>query len=248
MRGLLALLLCAWAGLARADDVLMLFGKQLPPYVIEDSAESQGLEPELVRAALALHGHRLLVRFVPRSSLPALLRAGQADGAQRGSPDLLEADGFFHASTPTVMYRDVAISLRRGQLGIWSTDDLRGKSVLAFDGAREFLGAEFKAAVAHNRRYGETQDEAAKVAALFSGRAQVYVGDLNVFRYYRARSRVVTAEVAVHRIFLPSTLVTNNAVFKSRALRDDFEAGLHQLQASGEYDRIVARHLGEGRP
>ncbi|HZX28410.1 MAG TPA: transporter substrate-binding domain-containing protein [Telluria sp.] len=248
MRGLLVFLLWACAGFARADEVLMLFGKQLPPYVIEDSAESQGLEPEIARAALALRGHRLKVLFVPRSALPALLRAGPADGAQRGSPDLLEADGFFHAAAPTVMYRDVAISLRRNQLGIWSTDDLRGKSVLAFDGAREFLGAEFKAAVARNPRYAETPDEAAKVAALFSGRVQVYVGDLNVFRYYRARSRDAAEEVTLHRIFLPSTLVTNNAVFRRRALRDDFEAGLRQLQASGQYDQIVARHLGEARP
>jgi polar amino acid transport system substrate-binding protein len=235
-----ALGLCWLAAHACADDVVMLFGRDLPPYVIEHGAHGQGMEVEVARAALALGGHRLVPRFVPRGELARRLRAGEAAAAQRGAPEL-DGPGWFYAQAPTVDYHDVALSLAAAQLAIYSVDDLRGKSVLAFEGARQFLGAEFNAAVQGNPRYAETADEAAKVAALLAGQVQVYVGDLNVFDFFRARARKAGAPVRVHRIFPHSELLTNNAVFRDARLRDDFDAGLAQLRASGQYERIVAQ-------
>ncbi|MGZ3183493.1 MAG: substrate-binding periplasmic protein [Telluria sp.] len=237
---LLAGALCA--GAARADDVVMLFGRELPPYVLEHGVIGQGLEVEVARAALAHAGHRLVPRFVRRADLARRLRAGEAQGAQRGAPDL-DGPGWFYARSPTVDYRDVAISLAAAHLAIFSVDDLRGKSVLAFQGASAYLGAEYHAAVQGNPRYDETADEAGKVAALFAGRVQVYVGDLNVFNYFQGKAAGATAPVAVHHIFPRSELLTNNAVFRDTSLRDAFEAGLDALHASGEYSRLESRYL-----
>jgi polar amino acid transport system substrate-binding protein len=242
---LAALAALALAAPARPDQPDMLFGHTLPPYLLERGQDGQGLEVEAARAALAVHGHTLTVRFVDRAQLAARLRAGQADAAQRGASDL-SGPGIFYAAVPTVAYQDVAITLQGQHLAIYSVDDLRDKAVLAFEGARQFLGAEFNAAVRGNGHYAETADEQAKVAALYSGRTQVYVGDLNVFNYYRARLPGTGAPWTVHHIFARSELLTNNAVFRNARLRDDFEDGLRQLHTNGRYARLAARYLGAG--
>lgn len=239
---LIALALC---GPARADQLTILFGQTLPPYVIPDSAHKDGvgIELDLMRAALAEKGHTLKPRFIALAAMPAQLKLRKADGAQRGSPELREGDGFFYANEPTLDYRDVAISLAANHLSIYSVADLKDKTVTAFDGATRFLGAEYLAAVKGNPHYMETADEQRKISELFAGKLQVYVGDINIFRYYSAVNGLDAHLVSVHRILPKALLVSNNAVFRDARVRDDFNEGLRQLKASGRYQIIVRKYL-----
>lgn len=245
--GLLALLFAGTQ--AHAREVTVLFGYSLPPYVIRDTnhPEGSGFELEVFKAALAARGHSLKPVFVEIGNITNLLRYRQADGAQRGNPGLREEDGFFYANEPTATYQDVAISLTKNGLTILSVPDLKDKSIAAFQGASAFLGPDYGIAVKDNRHYYETSDEKSKIAMLFGGKVQVYVGDINIFKYYRGLSASVdtSQEVTVHKIFLTPTLKTNNAVFLDRRIRDDFNAGLKQIKASGLYRQIVRRYIAE---
>ncbi|MES2017292.1 MAG: transporter substrate-binding domain-containing protein [Pseudomonadota bacterium] len=239
---LIALALC---GQVRADELTMLFAQTLPPYVIPDREhkDGNGIELDLVRAALAEKGHTLKPLFVALAAMPAQLRQRKVDGAQRGSTELREADGFLYASEPTVDYRDVAISLAANHLAIYSVADLKDKSVMAFDGATRFLGAEYLAAVKANPRYFESADEKRKISQLFAGKLQVVVGDINIFRYHSAAFGFDPRLVTVHRILPKALLVSNNAVFLDPRMRDDFNEGLKQLRLSGRYQNIVRQYL-----
>src|SRR5205085_2618458 len=114
---------------------------------------------------------------------------------------------------------------------------LKGKSIVAFGGASHFLGPDFAAAVKGNASYSETSDEKRRVMQLYAGGVQTYVGDLNVFKYYKGAASGVdtTQEVVVHKVFTPSNQIFNHAVFRDKQLRDDFIAGLKQVKASGQY-------------
>ncbi|WP_338847027.1 ABC transporter substrate-binding protein [Massilia sp. W12] len=235
---------------AQAREVKFLFSFALPPYVIkgEGGRPPAGFELEIVQAALAARGHQLKPQFVAMGAMPQMLARQEADGAQRGAPEVREGEGFFYAAEPTVLYQDVAITLQKNNLRIAAIADLKEKSVVGFQGASHFLGPEFSAIVKGKSDYAETSDEKRRVLQLYSNGVQVYVGDVNVYRYYRkaaAGVMEVSAPVEIHQIFKPALQKFNNAVFRDKQLRDDFEAGLKQLKSSGQYKQIIQKYTGE---
>jgi polar amino acid transport system substrate-binding protein len=236
------------ASAAQAKEVKVLFSFALVPYVINTPGqEASGFEYEIMKAALAAKGHTIKPMFVAMGAIPKMLKENQADGAQRGSPDLKDGDGYFYADEPTVTYQDVAISLKKSNIAINSVADLKGKSIVTFQGASNFMGPDFAAAVKGNPNYSELSDEKRKVLQLYAGGVQAYIGDLNVFKYYKAQAlgADTSQEVVLHKVFAPSNLVTNHAVFRDKQLRDDFNAGLKQLKANGQYKLIVKKYVSE---
>jgi len=234
---------------AQAKEVKMLLSFAIPPYVIKDEAkqDASGFEYEIIKAALTAKGHTVKPVFVAMGAIPKMLKDQQADGAQRGSPELKEADGFFYAEEPAVHYQDVAITLKKNNLAINAMDDLKGKSITTFQGASHFLGPDFAAAVKGNPNYAETGDEKRRVLQLYANGAQVYVGDINVYKYYKASvTGVDTAqEVVVHKIFAPNPQHFNNPVFRDKQIRDDFNAGLKQIKSNGTYKQIIKKYINE---
>jgi polar amino acid transport system substrate-binding protein len=81
---------------------------------------------------------------------------------------------------------------------------------------------------------------------LYANSAQVYTGDINIFKYHKASVKAdvdITQEVVYHKIFPASTDKTRNAVFLDKQIRDDFIAGLKQLKSSGQYQQIVKKYV-----
>ena len=245
MASVIGVVASSWAGLAQAKEVKLLFGLALAPYVIQDN--HSGFEMDIIRAALAYKGHTLTPMYVSFSLVAQTMKENKADGAQRGGPDLVDGEGFYYAQSQTVVYQDMAISLKKNHLTIQSIADLKGKVVVAFQGASKFLGPEFAAAVAGNKQYNETANEQKKVKQLYSNGMDVFVGDINIFKYFRSKITDVDtkAEIVLHKVFQNTDIKTNHAVFKDKQLRDDFDAGLMQLKASGKYQEIIKKYVAE---
>jgi len=244
-----AVIAAAWLAAclpAAAREVTIVFAYSLPPYVMRDSShpEGSGFEFEIFRAALAARGYTMKPAFAELGRLGLALQQGLADGAQRGGPDLPASAGYHYAAGPTVSYEDVAITLRRSGIAMHDPADLRSRRVAAFQGAKSYLGPAYAAAVAGNPDYLETADEKRKIALLFDARIDVYVGDINIFRYYRglASSADTSQEVVIHRIFPARPDPTGHAVFRDARLRDDFDAGLQEIRRNGTYARIVGKY------
>ena len=231
---------------ASAREVRMVFGLALPPYVIQGSAS--GYEVDIIRAALAVKGHTLKPVFASFLLVPKMLKEHQADAAQRGNPELVEGKGFFYADEPTVLYQDAAISLKKNHLKIDSIADLKGKAIVGYQDAHDFLGAEFAAAVKDDPNYQESSDERRKVKMLYAGGTQVYVGDVNIFQYYRSMVKTdvdTTQGIDIHRIFPASADKTHHAVFLDKQIRDDFSEGLKQIKANGQYRQIIRKYVND---
>jgi polar amino acid transport system substrate-binding protein len=237
------------APVAQAKEAKILFSFALAPYVIPGAggAEPSGFEYEIIKAALAAKGHTVTPVFVAMGAIPKMLKEQQADGAQRGSPDLKESDGFAYADEATVTYQDTAISLKKNNLAIAAIGDLKGKTISTFQGASNFLGPEFAAVAKGNAGYLETSDEKRRVQQLYANGVQVYVGDINVFKFYKTNATGVDTaqEVVYHKVFTPSHAQWNNAVFRDKQLRDDFNAGLKAIKASGQYKALVKKYINE---
>lgn len=240
-----ALALCSLSASLQAKEVTMLFGLALPPYVIQEN--NSGFELDIIKAALAVKGHSLKPVYASFSLITSTLKDNKADGAQRGNPDLSEAAGYFYADSQTVFYQDMAITLKKNNLAINHVNDLKGKTVVAFQGASKFLGPEFGAAVAGNPSYSETANELKKVQQLYANGMQVFVGDMNIFKYFRAKAGGVDTqqEIVFHKIFANADIKYNHAVFKDKQIRDDFDVGLKQLKSSGKYQEIIKKYIAD---
>lgn len=228
---------------ARADEVRVLFGLTVPPYVIQES--NSGYELDIIREALAVKGHTLKPVYASFLAAGKMLKEKSAAGAQRGNPELAEADGYYYAAEPTVLYEDYAISLKKNHLKIDSLADLKGKSIVAYQGATKYIGPDFAAAI-KAANYQEQFSSKRVVQMLYAGGVQVAVFDINIFKYYADLVKGETdtsAELAYHKIFPPSAIKTNNAVFLDKQIRDDFNAGLANLKKTGRYKQIVAKYM-----
>jgi polar amino acid transport system substrate-binding protein len=234
------------APLAHAAEVRMMFGLALPPYVIKEN--NSGYELEIIREALAVKGHTLKPTFAAFGASKQMLKDKQVDAAQRGNPDMSEADGFHYAAEPTVLYEDVAISLAKNKVAVASMADLKNKNVVAYQGATQFIGPDYAAIVKSNPNYQENSSSKRVVQMLYAGGAQVAVFDINIFKYIAGTLKGevdIGQEVTYHKVFPTSTIKTNNPVFLDKQVRDDFNAGLAQLKKNGRYKEIIKKYVNQ---
>ncbi len=229
----------------RADDVVRVaFGLAIPPYVIQE--KDNGFELDIIREALALTGHTLKPVYAASATTVQLLKAGKIDAAQRGGPDLHDGDGVFYATQPAVVYQDFAITLKKNNIVVNSLADLKGKSIAAYMGAKNFIGPDYAAAVQDNPRYQEVANQKRQALMLFANGIEVVVSDVNIFKYFSAseKGQVDTnQEVVFHKIFSDSAQLSNNPIFVDKKVRDDFDAGLKRLKSSGRYQKIIKEYI-----
>ncbi len=217
----------------------------IPPWVIQET--NNGLEMELMRAAFAVNGYEVIPSYLPLARTLMAFQEGSLDGVINVRKGMLE--GYY--SDVVVTFHNLAVTLKENNLQIDSLSDLRHKSIVAFQRASTLLGNEFGRTVAFNSDYNEVADQSLQVKQLFKGRTEVIVLEKKIFQYFHRRlfnrslelkERFILSEaelrkpIVYHNIFPPTDY---RFAFLSRQVRDDFNAGLRAIKASGDYDRII---------
>lgn len=220
---------------AHAKDVTLVAGLSLPPYIIQES--NSGIEYDIIKEALAAKGHNLTINYVPFVRL--IVDYKKHDGAIT----INESSGATGEYSDTVItYKNYAISLKDKGVNVASIQDLKDKKIVAFQNATKYLGEEYAAVAKGNSKYKEQGKQNLQVKMLYSGRADVIVSDINIFKYFRKSVDDIdtSADITLHEIF---DGVAYKALFNDAAIRDDFNAGLKQLKESGRYDEIVNSYI-----
>lgn len=215
-------------------DLKIAVGLSLPPYVIKN--QDKGMELDIVRNILKEKGHNPQFVFVPFGEVYKKLVAGEVDAALTLQSQL---GGSVHYSDDYIQYQNVAVTLENKGIKISSLADLSKASIGSFQNAKIYLGAEFKKVVEANENYREFPVQVRQVRALFTQGIDVFVGDLNIFKYYRknaGRASNTKQAVSVHEIF-PRT--NYQMGFKDKSIRDAFNAGLKEMKASGAYQAKI---------
>lgn len=232
------LFLVCLACTAHAASVNMAIGLALPPYII--SEENRGMEYDIVKTALAKIGYELQPSYFPFARIIISMKEKLVDGVmtvneQSGLTDVYYTDSH-------ITYQNVAITLKKDAVSIPNVQALGEHSIAAFQNAVLYLGDDFKKMAENNNAYREFADQDNQVALLFHGRYKVYVGDINIFNFYKNQLSGVdtSAELVVHEIF-PKTHY--KIAFHDQNLRDKFNASMREIRESGEYDRIIQGYL-----
>lgn len=229
---LLALLLCLLAVPASAATLRLAVGLPKPPYV--EAGGQGGLEAALAIAVLAQAGYQAKVVQVPQARGLAMLKEGQVEAMITLIPGASE--GVFY-SQPLIYYRNRAITLQGSGISLNHINDLSRHTVASFQNARLLFGSDFATAVARSPGYSEHADQDTLNRLLLNRRVDVVISDEYIFRANPTQTDLngVRYNIVSFALFGNSP---RHVGFVSHELRQQFDAALLKLKASGEYERI----------
>ena len=219
-------------------EVTVGFGDRLPPYVFPE--RQTGITVEIFREALSHGGYRLKPVFLPLKREAMMFDDHKIDAAMLDFYVDMTKAGALHGA-PAFVYHNVLITLSDRHLKIESPADLRGLSVLTFQGALG-LYPEWLREVNAAGHYRETDNQALQVLTLAEGGVDAILSDRNIFEHFRRQAQ---RKYGKHEnIFAEHDVIANKpdlfkTVFHDEKVRDAYNAGLEYLMKSGRYDQIV---------
>ncbi|MBN7819731.1 substrate-binding periplasmic protein [Bowmanella yangjiangensis] len=223
---------------ANAAEIKIAASLTIPPYILAES--KSGMEVEIVREALLQSSHSMELSFVPLKRVYESIREGKVDAGMTLMKSDEHSDLYFSESH--ISYQNVAISLQKNDFKIDSVSDLKGKTVMAFQNATKYLGKEFDLVASDKSKYSEKANQDVQIAMLFSGKVDVIVLDINIFKSLRKQeSRVDTsADIVVHELFPRNDM---RVAFRDENLRNDFDLGLKKIKETKSYEQIISKYV-----
>lgn len=237
---LLLLLCCALPLAVSAEEIVMAFGEKIAPFSFPES--DSGIELEVIGEALAVKGHTLRPRYYPLARVPLEFKMAHVDAAMT---DLGAGAQGGYFGEPAVIYDNVFVTLSQRALKISKPEDLNGLVVVSFPGGLKRY-PEWLTAVDQEHRYFEQNNQELQVAGLNKGRFDVVLSDKNIYRYFELllnRNNLFRAKAVDMHAFTQANPNDYRPVFRSEKVRDDFNAGLAHLKASGRYQAIYDSYL-----
>lgn len=212
-----------------AKKISVVVGWNKPPYVI--SQTDTGFEVDLVRAVLRDMGHEISPIYVPFGRSARLLSMGSIDiGLTLNNSHDVSSD---FLSDAYVVYQNVAVTRKDRALSIHSIEDLKGKSVAAFQTASSVLGEKYGS----HPTYIEMASQDSQVAMLMLGSIDVAVMDRNIFNYFKSQdAQYADDEVVLHELF---PLVAYHAAIPDQQLRAAFNETLQTFIEDGRYQALL---------
>ncbi len=215
----------------------------IPPWVIRE--EDSGLKLEIIRKAFEVSGYQIKPVYVPNSRAYKLFEQKQIDAVLSPSTPVTNIG---YLSEPVTSFHNVAISLKKkGFPKDIPISFLSDKSVVAFQKAHQFLGAEFGEIAGHNANYEEITQQHLQVNLLFVREVDFIVMDRSVFGYFWKKAveqeypgdERFLQEVQVHELFSKSIY---HYLFLEKVVRDQFDLGLKKIREQGVYDQLVKQY------
>ncbi len=216
-----------------AKEYNVAVAKSLPPFVFEDS--QTGIELELVREVFASLGHKVNFRFFDLKEIGKQLDNPEIDVALTLNTKLASV----HLSDDYITYQNVAVTLKSNKFKIASLGDITRFSIGAFANSKKYLGRDFEFLSSENPKFKEYTNQEEQVKSLYNGDYQVFIGDINIFKYYVKNQKLDLSMVEVHNIFPPSHF---QAGFKNESLRNNFNKALDKYKRSSKYKALKSKY------
>jgi len=240
----LAAVLVLSVGAARAAELTVAFAIAKPPFVYATQMgpagldDKGGIEPDIMKAALAPRGHSFQAVYSTYDQLTALVLGGRADAAATVRP---ENPNLFY-SNEFVSFHNVAV-MRADAPAPTAIADLAGLIMVAWEGATKDLGPAFAEAAGTSPKYAEMGDQKAQVAAFLDGKFQALIIDGTIFRYWKKVLGGKASDFRFHALFGGYTPFVVG--FADETVRDDFNTGLKEIRQNGVYDVLFNRHIAD---
>ena len=220
------------------NQIELMAGLEKPPFIIEK--DSSGIELDIFRAVFSNANKETSFIHVPFGRTVTDFKRLNADGIVTVLPDYQHPSLF--VSKPYITYQNVAVSLLDNQFEIEDIKSLSGKSMIAFQNARKYLGADFNKVISSAIVYREVADQMKQINMLFLRRTEVIILDINIFKYFLKVNKTGRYEqpFKIHYIFNKRPY---SAAFKSESNRNLFDLGIKELKEQGRYQLIMDKYI-----
>lgn len=219
-------------------NIEMLAGLPKPPFIIEKNGA--GLQLDIIREAFIAVNHSVSFSHIPLGRSISAFNRFNVDGIVTLPVDYQHSG--IYISKPYVKYQNVAVSLSSENFALSSIQDLTGKSVIAFQNAKKFLGDEYNSSVSLSTDYREIADQMQQIKMLFSRRTQIIILDVNIFKFF-VKSNIdgrYNKAFTIHYIFDEREYA---AGFNTKQQRDLFDQGIELIKEQGIYQLVLDRYL-----
>jgi len=220
-----------------SDEVLMVFGKSLAPYVIEKN--NSGVELSVIREALALQGHELVPVYTQLDRVSFMFDQNKVDAAHRYINKDIKTNSFFYGDV-TIEYHDVFFTLHERNIRIEKPSDLSDYTLLSFQDAKNH----YPKWLTEDYKHSQTSSQINQVKLLQLGLVDIVLSDKNIFNYnselYRLSSDAAMKGMRMHIFTSPYQY---RPLFKSKKIAQAFNEGLKKLKKSGRYTEIISKIL-----
>jgi len=219
------------------EEVVMIFGKSLAPYIIEES--NSGAELLIIKEALAIEGHELVPVYTQLDRVGFMFDQGKVDAAHRYIKKRKQKSNIFYGNV-TLEYHDVFFTLHERNIVIESPSDLKGYSLLSFQGAKKH----YPKWLPEDYKHSQISSQINQVKLLQLGLVDIVLSDKNIFNYnsqlYSLSFDGVLKDMQMHIFTSPYKY---NPVFKAKEIAKAFNVGLEKLKKSGRYTEIISKTL-----
>jgi polar amino acid transport system substrate-binding protein len=236
------LLFLSFSSAITADDVVMAFSQNIPPYILQQY--NKGIEIDIIAAALAQKGHKLKPLYFPLGRVPLAFVSKLTDAVMGDMGiDLIPHGGFY--ADPAVIYDNVFITLKRKHISIRDPVDLDKYRIISFQGAEKRYPLWLSKAEKDGRFFGIT-DQRTQVEMLYLERYDVVLSDRYIFKYFVKQLKLINGirsiSVDEHQ-FVNVNPLDYRPVFRDEKVRDDFNFGLETIKQTGEFQEIYDNYL-----
>ncbi len=192
-------------------------------------------ELDVVRAILAEMGYGLSPIYVPFGRTARLLKDNAVDIGLTLNPAHNVEVAIL--SEPYIIYQNVAVTRADRELTINSIDDLKDKSVIAFQTAQSVLGEDFGQTLASQPTYIEMARQDRQVDMLMRGSIDVAILDRNIFNYFKSKNGTYSQDKTVFHELFP--ISAYSAAIPDPELRAKFNATLRLFIEDGRYQLLL---------
>jgi len=241
-KSILLLFMLLSPAICSAKEVVMAFSQDIPPYIFQK--DNNGIEIDIITAALAQKGHTLKPLYFPLGRVPKAFKNKLVNAAMGDMGVDLSSHHAFYAE-PAVIYSNVFITLSKRNISIKTPADLDGLTVVAFQGAEKRY-PKWLTKVKQENRYFSVNNQLTQVKLLNLDRFDVVLSDKYIFKYFVRQLNLVSDLHNIHfdeHIFSKSNPLDYRPVFRSEKIRDDFNQGLRKIKETGQFQRIYDFYL-----
>ncbi|WP_448547517.1 substrate-binding periplasmic protein [Thalassotalea fusca] len=234
--------LLLFVSLAKAEQTLRIGVGNFPPFFIE--AEETGIFIEITDAIFS-HFPKYKVEYVFMSNHRLLYEINSGKIIDVACNIFPGSKAKAHLSEPVFRYRDVAVTRKSANLIINDVSDLQGKSIAAYQGAKELLGETFRAVTHKSTEYSEHAHPSETTNLLISGSKDVRVGDVNIFwhdlknKHHISGDKAEASNYTVHYIW-PD--IYSHMAFVDESLRDEVNKVIIKLREDGTFNQIYEKY------
>jgi ABC-type amino acid transport substrate-binding protein len=236
----IGMLAFAFTPMLYAKDLKIAVGNFSPYF---DEKGGGGLFTELILETFKLLPKYNLKILAPMSNYRLIveLNEGRVDGAANIFTDE-KITGC--RSDPIFRYTDVAVTRKDSKFQITSFADLKGKSIITYQGAHVFLGKRFQMVTSKDSQmYREVSHPLDQARHLASGKFDVSIGDKYIFLksiQSWADPKYTSDSFEFHHLF-PETY--SHMAFRDQSLCDEFNTALRTIKSNGSYEAIYTQYL-----